>query len=171
VRPRNLWGSDSVDRPPTGQWDRERQEMSQLIAGISGALALSLISGAAEFASGRNLDRDLSAVADNRTPINQSLSLSSGSPTEDTSSVNRGSKADRAAGPAGSPALTRTVSLQLNGVSDTTFLVRFPVAASTPAAARSSAKPAIGRSMAACEPVVSLLTEVAKQLQPGSCVT
>jgi len=145
--------------------------MSQLIAGISGALALSLISGAAEFALGRNLDRDLSAVADSRTPITQSLSLSSGSPTEDISSVNRGSKADRAAGPAGSPALTRTVSLQLDGVSDTTFLVRFPVAASTPAAARSPAKPAIRRSMAACEPVVSLLTEVAKQLQPGSCVT
>jgi hypothetical protein len=144
--------------------------MSRLIAGISGALALSLISGAAEFASGRNLDRDLSAVAGNRIPIAQSRSLLSGSPTEGTPSINRGSKADRAAGPVGSPASTRTVSFQLNGVSDTSFLVRFPVAASTPQAAPSPARPAIHRPMAACEPVVSVLTEVAKRLQPGSCV-
>lgn len=145
--------------------------MSRLIAGISGAIALSLISGAAEFASGRNLGRDLSPVAADGTPVTQSLSLSSGSPTEGTSSINRGSKADRSAGPAGSPASMRTVSLQLNSVLDTTFLVRLPVAASTPPAAPSPARPVIRRPMAACEPVVSALTEVAKQLQPGSCVT
>jgi hypothetical protein len=138
--------------------------MSRLIAGISGALALSLISGAAEFARGR----DLAAVAGNQTPSTQSLSLSSDSASEGTS-VNRGSKADRVAALAGSPASTRTVSLKLDAFSDTTFLIRIPVAASNPPA-RAPARPAIRKLMVACEPVVSLLAEAAKQLQPGRCV-
>jgi hypothetical protein len=139
--------------------------MSRFIAGISGALALSLISGAAEFARGR----DLAAVAGNHTPSTQSLSLSSGSPSKG-GSVNRGSKADRVAALAGSPASTQTVSLKLDAFSDTTFLVRIPVAASNRPAARAPAGPAIRKPMVACEPMVSPLTEVAKQLQPGRCV-
>jgi len=154
-----------------GRWDRAGQEMSRLIVGISSAIALSLISGAAVFASGRNLDSDMPRVAGNRSPITRSLSLSPGPPTEGTPLINRGSKADRAAGPARSPASAQTVSLQLTGVAETTFLVRFPMAVSTPPAAPAPARPAIRRPMAACEPVVSALTEVAKQLQPGSCVT
>jgi len=64
----------------------------------------------------------------------------------------------------------RTVSLQLTAFSDTTFLVRIPVAAGTPPATRAPARSTIRRSMVACEPVVSVLTEVAKQLEPGRCV-
>ena len=140
--------------------------MSRLITGISGVLALSLISGAAEFARGR----DLSSVAGNLTPITQALALASRSSADVTSSVNRGSKADRAASPAGSPATTRTISLRLNAFSDTTFLVRIPVAlANPPAVAPAPVRPAIGRPMVACEPVVSVLTEVAKRLEPGRC--
>jgi hypothetical protein len=140
--------------------------MSRLITGISGALALSVISGAAEYALGR----DLPPVAADHTSIAQSLPLSSssGSLAGGASSVNRGSKADRALGPVGSPALTQTVSLQLNGFSDTTVLVRVPVAASISPAA---AKAGIRRPMVACEPVVSVLAEGSQQLPPGSCVT
>ena len=138
--------------------------MSRLIAGISGVLALSLISGAAEFALGR----DLPPAAEYHAPM--SSSMSSSSPVEGAPSINRGSKADRAAGPAGSPALMRTISLQLRAFSDTTFLVRIPVAAGTPPATRAPARSTIRRSMVACEPVVSVLTEVAKQLEPGRCV-
>jgi hypothetical protein len=142
--------------------------MSRLMMGISGALALSLISGAAELARGR----DLSPVTGSRTPVTQALSLSSRSSTEGTSSVNHGSKADRVAGPAGSPAATRTISLKLDGFSDTTFLVRIPTAvANPPAAAPAPVKPVIGKPMLACEPVVSVLTEVARRLEPGRCVT
>jgi hypothetical protein len=137
--------------------------MSQLIAGISGALALSLISSAAEFARGR----DLAAVAGNQAPSTQSLSLSFNSPG---TSVNRRSKADRVAALVGSPASTQTVSLKLDAFSDTTFLIRIPVAASNPPAARARARPATRKPMVACEPIVSPLTEVAKQLQPGRCV-
>jgi hypothetical protein len=147
--------------------------MSRLIMGISGALALSLISGAAELARGR----DLSPIGNNlaagiRAPITQGISLSSNVSREGASSVNRASKADRAATAAGPAASTRTVALKLDGFADTSFLVRLPVAIANPPAAPAPAKPAaIRKTMFACEPVVSSLTEVAKRLGPGRCVT
>jgi hypothetical protein len=151
--------------------------MSRLTTGISGAIALLLISGAAQFASGRDLvtsgrdlGRDLFSATGRPAPIDQPSSLS-GSLAAEASSVNRSAKTDRAAGPAGSPALTRTVSLKLNGFADTTFLLRVPVATGTPAAASSTVKPAARKLVVACEPMVSVLTDVAKQLQPGRCVT
>ena len=140
--------------------------MSRLLTGISGVLALSLITGVAEFARGR----DLSSVSGNPAPVTQALALSSPSLADVAASVNRGSKADRAASPADSHATTRTISLRLDAFSDTTFLVRIPVAIANPrAVAPAPVKPAIGRRMVACEPVVSVLTDVAKQLEPGRC--
>ena len=136
--------------------------MSRLTTGISGAVALVLISGAAQFALGRDLGRDLGM-----SPADQL----SGSPAADASAVNRGAKADRATGPAGSPAVMRTVSLKLSGFSDTTFLLRVPVTSATPTAASSTAKRVAPKPAVACEPMVSVLTEVAKQLEPGRCVT
>jgi hypothetical protein len=133
--------------------------MSRLTTGISGAIALVLISGAAQFALGRDLGM---------SPADQ---LSSVSPAADASAVNRGAKADRATGPAGSPAVTRTVSLKLSGFSDTTFLLRVPVTSATPTAVSSTAKRVAPKPAVACEPMVSVLTEVAKQLEPGRCVT
>lgn len=88
-----------------------------------------------------------------------------------TAGINRAAKADRIA--AGGVSQTQTISLQLDGFAATSFLVRVPVAnggdhsSSTPPAT----KPRGGKPMVACEPVVSLLTEVAKLLQPGRCVT
>jgi hypothetical protein len=140
--------------------------MSRLITGISGAIALVLISGAAQFALGRDLG--LSPATGNLSPLDQ---LSSGSPAADAAAVNRGGKTDRATGPAGSPAVTRTVSLKLSGFSDTTFLLRVPVVAGSPAATSSTAKRVAPKPAVACEPMVSVLTEVAKQLEPGRCVT
>ena len=145
--------------------------MSRLTTGISGAVAIVLISGAAQFASGRDLGRDLMSATGRLSPVDQSLLSSSGSPVADAAAVNRGAKTDRAMGPAVSSGLTRTVSLKLSSFSDTTFLLRVPVVASTPTAASSVTKPAARRPVVACEPVVSVLTEVFKQLQPGRCVT
>ena len=146
--------------------------MSRLLTGISGALALALISGAAQFALGRDLGRDLSQSLGRLPQIIQPLPFSLSSLDTVTPSVNRGAKADRTTGPAGSPALTRTVSFKLNGVSDMAILVRVPVVAANSPAVSSSAKPITRKPMAvACEPVVSVLTEVAKILQPGRCVT
>jgi hypothetical protein len=140
--------------------------MSGLTTGVAGAIALVLISGAAQFAMGR----DLSGVSGRPPPLQQS---SLGSDAPDMVAVNRGAKADRAMGPSGSPALLQTISLKLEGVADTSVLVRIPAAgaAASPVTASSPAKPATRKPMAACEPVVSALTEVARRLQPGRCVT
>jgi hypothetical protein len=136
--------------------------MSRLTTGISGVLALSVISCAAQLASGRDL---LPAAADQGQVDQPAASLSS------SAAVNRGAKADRAAGPAGSPAPTRTVSLKLDGFSATSFLLRIPLVDANRSIGRTPAKVGAGRPMVACEPVVSVLTEVANRLQPGRCVT
>jgi hypothetical protein len=147
--------------------------MSRLTTGILSVFTLSLISSAAQFALGR----DLSPTAHDSVAAEQGsaeqVSPSSFTPPASETLVlviNRGAKADRASGRLGSPAQTRTVSLSFSGYSDTTFLLRVPVAEANPRP-RSQAKPPSRRQMVACEPVVSVLTEVAKQLQPGRCVT
>jgi hypothetical protein len=146
--------------------------MSGLTTGVTGAIALLLISGAAQFAMGR----DLSGVSGRLPPPKPTSHVSSShapqsSRTPDLFAVNRGAKADRAIGPSGSPALLQTVSLKLDGVPDRSVLVRMPVAGAAPSTASSPAKRGTRRAMTACEPVVSVLTEVARLLQPGRCVT
>ncbi len=86
--------------------------------------------------------------------------------------INRIAKADRAALlPA--PVQTRTIALRLDALADTSVLVRIPVAK---AARNAPSTPMINKSgdrklAVACEPPVSVLSEVAKLLQPGRCVT
>ena len=126
--------------------------MSQLSRVILAAVAASLTLGAVQFASGRDL-----------TGIGQNLAA-----TPETV-INRIAKADRAAGVATPGVQTRTISLHHEGLPDTSFLVRVPLAQ----AARSGAPAMLrsGKQAVACEPVVSVLTEIAKQLEPGRCVT
>jgi hypothetical protein len=124
---------------------------------IFGAAAVTLTFGAVQLASGR----DLSSVSQEPAALA-------------VDGINRAAKADRAVGAARSSAQTQTISLRLNGLSDTSVLVRMPVAqAARPASSSpaSSSLTAPGERKLACEPVVSVLTEVAKQLQPGRCVT
>jgi hypothetical protein len=130
--------------------------MSPLATGILGAAAVSLSLGAAQLALGSDFSQGLQVFA--ATPA---------------ASINRAGKTDRAAGVARSDGPTRTISLRLDSLSDMSVLVRVPVAQ----AARNGAFiPSLMRSgnekpTVACDPVVSVLTEVAKQLQPGRCVT
>ena len=135
--------------------------MSQLAGGILGAVAVSLALGAVQFALGR----DLTTVG--QTPLNTNPTA-----TPDTG-INRAAKADRAARVAGPAMQTRTISLRLDGLSETSVLLRLPVAqeARNGPAARPVPKSFDRKLRVACEPVVSVLTEVAKQLQPGRCVT
>jgi hypothetical protein len=130
--------------------------MSRRTIGILGAIALSLSIGAAQLAMGR----DLSEATQDHTNAS------------DDFTVNRAAKTDRAVKASKSPLETQTVVLRLNGFSNTSFLVRIPVAngAGSPQT-RSLIKSGNPRAMVACEPVVSTLTEVARQLQPGRCVT
>lgn len=134
--------------------------MSKMSSAVLGALAVSLSLGAAQYASGSDLvglARQSSAVA---------------TPTAPQAKINREAKADRADAPTNA-SQTKTISVLVDGLSDTSILVRVPVsrkeARNMMPAAVSTKRPA-GRTVA-CEPVVSVLTEVAKQLQPGRCVT
>jgi hypothetical protein len=138
--------------------------MSQLTNGISkgilGAGAVALTFGAVQFASGRDL------------PTLQANYLQGFGAPE--GAINRADKSDRVVGAAGQAMPTQTISLRLDGLAATSFLIRVPVASGArntvpaPVVTRSSGD---RKPMAACEPVVSVLTEVAKQLLPGRCVT
>jgi hypothetical protein len=130
--------------------------MSQLFRGILAAGAVTLTLGAAQFALGRDLS------------IGQQEPAGAADAT-----VNRTAKADRAARVAAPASQSRTISLRLDALSATSVLVRIPFAqeARNGVSARSITKSPDRKMAVACEPMVSVLTEVAKQLQPGRCVT
>jgi hypothetical protein len=89
-----------------------------------------------------------------------------------THNVNRIGKSDRLAEPKPAAASTRTVSMRLNDLADTSVLLRVPAVVETGNAKPSTMLLKPGRKPTiACEPMVSSLTEVAKLLQPGRCVT
>src|SRR5258708_20082045 len=88
--------------------------MSQLSRRFFAATAVSLlcgVGGAVQFAAGRDLSGSAQTV-----------------PGTPEASINRAAKSDRAARVAGAAMQTRTVSLPLYGLSDTSVLVRIPVA-------------------------------------------
>jgi hypothetical protein len=129
---------------------------SSLVRIIFGAAAVSLTLGAVQFASGHDL----------------AVPLLSGKPVD---TVNRADKADRAV-IASSVAPTRTIAFRPGDLPDTSVLVRIPLTK----VAREGARVPLpllrsgesqGKPMVACEPMVSVLTEVARKLQPGRCVT
>jgi len=128
--------------------------MSRMFSAVLGAIAVSLSFGAAQFASGG----DLRGLRPQAAQVPEAT-------------VNRATKVDRADAPA-STLKTQTISVRVHGLSDTSILVRVPAARkearNAPAPVVSSKR--VARTVA-CEPVVSVLTEVAKQLQPGRCVT
>jgi hypothetical protein len=148
--------------------------MSQVTTGVFGVVAMSLVLGAAQFASGRDLPGS----------FQDRLQGLSGTPE---AAVNRAAKADRAA-VMGSAVQTRTISLRLDGLADTSIVVRIPVAKDvnhkdagdkeTGKEANNNSLPSLtkpgdrkAKMTLACEPVVSSLVEIARQLQPGRCVT
>jgi hypothetical protein len=130
--------------------------MSYLINGIFGAAALSLTLGAVQLASGHD-----------RVSV---LQAPSGNPA--TTDVNRAAKADRVAVTVAALA-SHTISFQPYGLAATSVVVRIPVTKEVrgPARPRTLFKSGQDKPMVACEPMVSVLTEVAKKLQPGRCVT
>ena len=137
--------------------------MSQLSRGIFGAVAVSLTFGAA-LAAGRDL-AEIQNPAGNSQVVNTS------------EAINRAAKADRADGAVGSAASTRTISLRQDVLTDTSVLIRvlirLPVTqeARNNVPARAVVRPQAKKVTVACEPPVSVLTEVAKRLEPGRCIT
>ena len=129
---------------------------------IFGALAASLTLGAVQFASGQDLAGRFQALTD----------------PAGTDDINRAAKGDRAASIPAAATPTRTILFKVDSLADTSVLLRVPVAkearnlAPAPAATKpDERKPQRGKMAVACEPTVSVLTEVAKLLQPGRCVT
>ena len=130
---------------------------ANLVKVVFGAAAVSLTLGAVQFASGHDL----------------SVPLLSGKPTD---VVNRADKADRAS-ISSSATPMRTIAFRPGDLPETSVLVRIPLTREARQSARSPSPQPLqirqsqGKPMVACEPVVSVLTEVAHKLQPGRCVT
>jgi hypothetical protein len=129
--------------------------MSHVVRGIFGVIAVAGSLGVAQLAVGGDLG----------TPHLEQQSIAS------AQHVNRTAKADRSvtAQPYAAPGQTFGVTLVGQSV-----LVRVPdaqVGQATTTRTRAQQPSAAPRRMVACEPVVSVLTEVAKQLEPGRCMT
>ena len=128
--------------------------MSQILKAFLGAVAITLTLGAVQLASGHDLVNRWQAV-----------------PEQPSNIVNRAGKTDRLADLKPFAVPTKTVSLRLNDLADTSVSLRFPSALD-----RNNKPPTLLRNQSrkptlACEPVVSALTEVARLLPPGRCVT
>ncbi|WP_407187161.1 hypothetical protein [Bradyrhizobium centrosematis] len=140
--------------------------MSQIQKVFLGAVAIAATLGAVQLASGHDLADRWQAVAD--IPAYSSNSMP-------VHNVNRAGKADRLAEIKPAPVPTRTVSMRLNDLADTSVLLRVPAVIETgnakPPALLQNQKKVRDKPTIACEPMVSSLTEVAKLLQPGRCVT
>ncbi|MFB6447785.1 hypothetical protein [Bradyrhizobium tunisiense] len=140
--------------------------MSQIYKVFLGAIAIATTLGAAQLASGHDLADRWQAVAD--IP-------SHGSTSAPSQNVNRAGKADRLADIKPAPVPVRTVSMRLNDLANTSVLLRVPAVIETGNAKLpmllQNQKKVRNKPTIACEPMVSSLTEVAKLLQPGRCVT
>jgi hypothetical protein len=157
--------------------------MSYIRKGILGAAVISVSFAAAQFALGEDLTVGMRTA---------------GIPDQ---AVDRSAKTDRAPILAEPVAPTQTISIHVDRVPDTSVLVRIPVAAhedqgstdkpgadqgtavnqdsaNQGSAPQGNAAPAAQQvrephkgPLASCEPVVSVLTDIAKRLQPGRCIT
>jgi hypothetical protein len=130
--------------------------MSYRVTGALSAVAALATLGAVQLASGHDLTVGLATA---------------GTPAAEQ--VNRAIKSDRGGFAVIPSTRTRTISIRVDRMPNTSTLVRIPQAQE----ARNAPPPrrlfikAGERKPVACEPSVSVLTEVAKQLQPGRCVT
>jgi hypothetical protein len=138
--------------------------MSQNSRVIFSALAAFATLGAVQLAFGHDLADRFQAVSE-RQPAG-------------AAAVNRAAKADREARVSQTAAPARTVLLKMDSLADTSVLVRIPVqkdARNLPPAKPAARPVGVGdkakKMTIACEPPVSVLTEVARLLQPGRCVT
>jgi hypothetical protein len=143
--------------------------MSQIFKAILAGLAITAGFGAVQLASGHDLTgrRQLAATASG-------------------ADINRAAKADRVVLRA-APGQTETITIRSVGLDDASVVMRVPVAQAPAVQAPvvqapvvreevrnpppSPARPGASKMTVACEPPVSVLTEVAKLLQPGRCVT
>lgn len=146
--------------------------MSNVTSGILGAVAATLALGAVhlEVATGNDLvgsaQRETGTVGIAHAPAILAAT---------TQNVNRSAKGDRdlVVQPSGGV----TISFKVPGADDASVALRMPAADAAdarrklPVPARLEKGSAVDRKPIACEPVVSALTAVAKELGPGRCIT
>lgn len=128
---------------------------------VLGAVAVTLTLGAAQFAQGEDMTVGMRTT---------------GTPEQ---GINRAAKADRAPVAAEPVAPTHTIAIHVDRLPQTSILVRIPVAQQASNATPTPASPSLFRpksgeqvkASVACEPVVSVLSDIAKRLQPGRCIT
>ena len=130
--------------------------MSYIRKGILSAVAIAAVCGASQFAAGEDL----------------TVGMRSAQAPEQ--GVNRAAKTDRAAITTEPVAPTKTVSIHVDRLPETSILVRIP--AKHEASGNATQVPVQLKSGAAklspgCEPVVSVLSEMARRLPPGRCIS
>lgn len=133
--------------------------MSHMASGILGTIAAALALGAVhlEVASGNDL----------LGPAQRGDAGLSGA----TSDVNRANKGDREMARNSSEGVT--ISFKIPGATDSSVMMRVPAEAAAQKRSPDSASNTASRrrQQIACELTVSQMTAVAKQLQPGRCLT
>lgn len=135
--------------------------MIQLASGILGAVAATLAFGAVHLEV---------APANDRLGENPAVSKTGGFITD---TVERTGKGDRQEVPvAGRASGSLTIGFVLPGSSGSSVLMRVPVRqVATSGQPLRTDKASVPRRMIACEPPVSVLTPIARQLGPARCVT
>ena len=139
--------------------------MSYMRTGILGVIAVSASFGAVQLASGHDLDFTLGLKAFAAIPPQG---------VTPAQVVNRTAKADRVAGAVAPAETTQTISIHVDRIADSSVLVRIArpqQSGKTAPAASRLIQSEERKATVACEPMVSVLTEIAKRLQPGRCVT
>jgi hypothetical protein len=159
-----LPGASSTGGLKQRQANMSKIRISGKASGIIVAAAVSLSFGAIQLAAGR----DLASAGRDASPSQDA--------TNDNG-VNRAAKSDRADMRSSMVAPSQTISVHLDELAATSILIRLPArlaaeAQDRPAASGLAKDPVNARkSTVACEPAVSVLTEVAKRLRPGRCIT
>jgi hypothetical protein len=143
--------------------------MSQKAKGVFAVVAVSLTFGAVQLAFGHDLTsrfKSFAGASQNTQSDNaQTVGLAA------NEAVNRGAKADRLASGAAPSAATQTITFHVDRLPETSIVVRIPARNESSAAPAAVQLKDEHKATIACEPVVSVLTEIAKRLQPGRCVT
>lgn len=144
--------------------------MAHTVKIIFGAMALATSLGVAQLAVGGDLGelRGMQGLKSQDLKA-QGLKDPERNAQQASVEINREAKADRAALRPAAP--SHTISVRMIDQADSSILLRIPSPSGDARRPPQPSRTPAGKSMIACEPMVSVLTEIAKQLQPGRCVT
>ncbi len=136
--------------------------MSRVASGILAAAAATFAFGAVHLAGASSVNNRLMSDRLNDTGLSVVADIAS--------TVNRAAKADRVPG-AAIDARSVTMAFEVPALPNTTLIVRVPTEnAASNMSPKTPERSSPARRTTACEPSVSVLTAIAKQLQPSRCL-